>query len=275
MISGVMHIMTVPNPLEFVRAARFLFERAAAETNRVGAAAAMHDQALFSMHRIQTAPRWALLALILAASGCTFAAPHLWPPAPTEQVYPIYVSLDTWHGMIAYSLEVLSETQPAPAAGQRLAAFEEWGYAELAWYVEERRGVAGVLRALFWPTAGTVEIGRYDRVWAFRTPQPPADLFVFHLGRESFLRLHRHLRSTIAEQEALARRNGSSFYLSSQSYHLFHHCHHYVARALQEAGLPVSPFWAVTRATLAWQLKRATRLARQYAESHPALSRKP
>ncbi len=211
----------------------------------------------------------------------------MWPPVGSGPRHKIYVSLDTWHGMIGYQVNddripsfvsrisqsndrVLS---PQPSALSPHAAqadsqhsdvlYEEWGYAERAWYVEGRQDTAGILRALFWPTAGTVEIARHAELWASRTPNPPADLFIFELTGEGFDRLRRHLRSTIAEPQTIARANGSRFYPSVRSYHVFHHCHQYVARALQEAGLPVSTFGAVTRTTLAWQLRRAERSARE------------
>ena len=55
----------------------------------------------------------------------------------------------------------------------------------------------------------------------------------------------------------IASTNGSIFYSAARSYHLFHTCHQYAAEALREAGLPVSPFWALGRSSLAWQLRRA------------------
>jgi hypothetical protein len=30
--------------------------------------------------------------------------------------------------------------------------FEEWGYAERAWYVEGKAAIGGIFRLLFWPT---------------------------------------------------------------------------------------------------------------------------
>lgn len=45
--------------------------------------------------------------------------------------------------------------------------------------------MSGVVRALFWPTEGVVEVGRYDRIWAERTPQPSSDLFLFRLTEEA------------------------------------------------------------------------------------------
>lgn len=143
--------------------------------------------------------------------------------------------------------------------------YEEWGYAEQAWYLEGRQGLSGIIRALFWPSEGVVEIGHYDRVWADRTPQPPAELFTFSVGDEAYQRLKRHLHKTISGETPLASFDRSVFYPAVRPYHLFHTCHQYAALALREAGLPISPFWAFHRTSLAWQLRRAA----QSPENHP------
>lgn len=187
-----------------------------------------------------------IAACMMMLIGCVTPVRELWPPPPDAPSRTIYVSLDAWHAMIAFPEN---------------RGFEEWGYAERAWYLEGRQGPTGALRALFWPTEGVVEVGRHDQVWAARTPQPPSDLFTFRLSDEGYLRLRNHLRSTIAGTEPVQVTGNSTFYPSERSYHLFHQCHQYVARALQEAGLPTSVFGAFTRASLAMQLRRAERIA--------------
>ncbi len=197
----------------------------------------------------------AVVALAVACMllwGCASPIPELWPPSPDASAQTIYVSLDTWHAMIAFPVERQVDSHQQSAAG-----FEEWGYAERAWYLEGRMGVTGVMRALFWPTEGVVEVGQYDRVWADRTPQPPSDLFLFRVSEEGYRRLRRHLQSTIAGADPVEANDRASFYPAVRSYHLFHTCHQYAASALREAGLPISPFWAVARTTLAKQLRRA------------------
>jgi len=184
--------------------------------------------------------------------GCASPIPDLWPPTPDEPARTIYVSLDTWHAMITFPVDTPH-------------TYEEWGYAERAWYLEDRRGLTGILRALFWPTEGVVEVGQYDRVWADRTPQPPSDLFLFRVSEEGYRRLRRHLRSTVSSDTPIASLNQSTFYPAGRSYHLFHTCHQYAAAALHEAGLPISAFWAFNRTSLAWQLRRTAHVGSGHA----------
>ena len=195
------------------------------------------------------------LTLCMLLWGCASPVEGLWPPSPDSPSRTIYVSLDTWHAMIAFPVDTPDASRFTPHA------YEEWGYAERAWYVEGRRGVSDVLRALFWPSEGVVEVGWYEKVWADRTPQPPSELFTFQISEEGYRRLRRHLRATMAGSDPILSSDRTQFYPAVRSYHLFHTCHQYAANALSEAGLPVSAFWAFSRTSLAIQLRRIERMA--------------
>lgn len=79
------------------------------------------------------------------------------PKLQTQDFISIVVSLDAAHSMIALPVEVPeahirggeSVTGPDDAPGGA-GVYEEWGYAERAWYLEKRQGFIGVLRALFY-----------------------------------------------------------------------------------------------------------------------------
>ncbi|WP_455379251.1 DUF2459 domain-containing protein [Petrachloros mirabilis] len=197
------------------------------------------------------------LTVVAVLFGCASPAKNLWPPEEAELTHTIYVSLDTLHAMIAFPVS------GSQVSGSGAWTYEEWGYAERAWYLEKKTGLTGVVRALFWPTEGVVEVGKHDRLWAHRTPQPPASLFMFSLSQEGYSRLRAHLRGTIASGEPVAATDGSMFYSAVRSYHVFHTCHQYAAEALREAGLPIAPSWALGRSTLAWQLERAEKMGEE------------
>jgi hypothetical protein len=212
-------------------------------------------------------PALLFVFLLPALCGCVASVQELWPPKDSAPSHTIVVSLDTWHAMIAFALEeprqhsgANADSRPTPLL-DRKTAFEEWGYAEQAWYLEGRQGFTGAVRALFWPSPGVVEVGLHGRIWASQTPQPPSDVFIIRLSETGYQRLRRHLRTTIGAAEPLLVTGGSKFYPSKRSYHLFHQCHQYAALALREAGLPLSAFWSFNRASLAMQLRRAVELA--------------
>ena len=175
----------------------------------------------------------------------------------------IVVSLDAAHSMIALPVEApvfhvgtnhgVTKTDSAP---RERPVHEEWGYAERAWYLEKRQGFTGVLRALLWPTEGVVEVGFHESIWAERTQKPPVEAFRFQISEVGYRSLRSYLRATIASEEPVGVVGNSRFCIARSSYHLFHHCHHYTAKGLREAGLPISTHVALTRNGFARQLRR-------------------
>ena len=181
----------------------------------------------------------------------------------THGSIPIVVSLDAAHSMIALPVEApvvhvrggnaVTGTDGAPGEPR---VYEEWGYAERAWYLEKRQGFTGVLRALLWPTEGVVEVGIHESIWAERTQKPPVEAFRFQISEAGYRSLRSYLRATIASQEPVGIVGNSRFCVAQTSYHLFHHCHHYTAKGLREAGLPIPMWGALNRYIFARQLRR-------------------
>ena len=180
----------------------------------------------------------------------------------------IVVSLDAAHSMIALPVEAtalnasgahgMAGTNGVPGDPR---VYEEWGYAERAWFLEKRQGFTGVLRALLWPTEGVVEVGVNQSIWAERTLKPPVEAFRFQISKTGYLKLRSYLRATIASEEPVGVVGNSRFCVARSSYHLFHHCHHYTAKGLREAGLPISMSRALTRDGFARKLRRITPLS--------------
>ncbi len=185
------------------------------------------------------------------------------PELQTHNSVPIVVSLDAAHSMIALPIEgpVFHGRRDHGITGTDGASgeprvYEEWGYAERAWYLEKRQGFTGVLRALLWPTEGVVEVGIHGSIWAERTQKPPVEAFRFQISEVGYRSLRSYLRATIASEEPVGIVGNSRFCVARTSYHLFHHCHHYTAKGLREAGLPISMSGALTRGGFAKQLRR-------------------
>lgn len=185
------------------------------------------------------------------------------PEFRTRDSIPIVVSLDAAHSMIALPVEasVLHVSGDHGVIGMdgapgELRVYEEWGYAERAWYLEKRQGFTGVLRALLWPTEGVVEVGIHESIWAERTQKPPVEAFRFQISEVGYRNLRSYLRATIASEEPVGIVGNSRFCVARPSYHLFHHCHHYTAKGLREAGLPIPMWGALNRYIFSKQLRR-------------------
>jgi hypothetical protein len=193
-----------------------------------------------------------LVVLPLAALlGCAQPVAGLWPPGPGEATHEIVVSTDAWHSVVA-----LPRERPG-------GPVEEWGYADKAHYLEGHDGVLGTLDALFVPGAAVVVVTHADRIWAERSPQPPGRSWTFALMDAGYAGLLGFLHGELASPEVISDRNGADWYDAKSSYHAFHHCHHWTAAALREAGLPVWPAYALFKWSLEAQLDRAEEIARQ------------
>jgi hypothetical protein len=193
----------------------------------------------------------AVYLLIAWMGGCAQPVKGLWPPAAGEPSYHIVVSTDQWHSVIG--LWPLDDPEGRSAAG-----LEEWSYAEKGYYLEGDSGCSGTLRALFVPSAGVLQESRLGRPWSERTPQPPARQWSFRLSERGYRALRSFLESEGASGSPIVE-GESSWYAAAASYHLFHQCHHWTARALREAGLPFWSFYAFFKWSLEAQLDRALR----------------
>ncbi len=177
--------------------------------------------------------RPALVCAALLLAGCAAPEPFDWPPAPGEPARPIVVSVDTWHSMIALP---------------RGEGWEEWGYAERAWYLEGRQGFSGAMRALFGVMPSVIEVTRSKSTWAARTPQPPAREWKFDLTEAGYARLRDYLE---AGRGALILRDGNTeWYEGAWAYSFLHDCHHWTGGALRAAGLPIAPSRCFTAGAL-------------------------
>ena len=166
------------------------------------------------------------------------------------------VSLDAAHSMIALPVEApvfqvrgdhgVTGTDGAPGEPR---VYEEWGYAERAWYLEKRQGFTGCSVRSCGRRRASSKSGFMKSIWAERTQKPPVEAFRFQISEVGYRSLRSYLRATIASEEPVGIVGNSRFCVARPSYHLFHHCHHYTAKGLREAGLPISmwgsldPLW--------------------------------
>ncbi|MBI4605347.1 MAG: DUF2459 domain-containing protein [Planctomycetes bacterium] len=184
----------------------------------------------------------AILVLGLGLSGC-FPGPvrELWPPRPGEPRHAIDVAFRDWHTVIV-----------EPAGG---GAFREWESCEKAWYLEGRMGSSGAARALLWPTASGVAC-RITRspVWQ-RYPSEEVERWTFVLSEKGLAAL----RACLEAEKGAPLAEHPGWHEGKRSYHLFYDCHHFTARALREAGLPIRPWWCFAGWQIRLQLDRVRR----------------
>ncbi len=196
-----------------------------------------------------------ILSMAFGIFGCAQPVSGLWPPGVGDRTFRILVSVDSWHSVIGLWPE-------SDRRGERMLDFEEWGYAEKGYYLEGDTGCSGTCRALFVPSTAVVQVTRAGRPWSERTPQPPGRSWSFELSERGYRCLREHLEKERIPEPIVARTGPSEWYLAAADYHLFHHCHHWTARALRAAGLPVWSFYAPFRWSLEAQLDRAEKFGK-------------
>lgn len=204
---------------------------------------------------------WRLITILLVTlAGCARAPLDELPQLQASEMRTVHVAAHGWHtGLIVRSGDVPRDAWPARVDFPD-AEYLEVGWGEREYYVREDAGVWLGLRALLWSTSSAIH------VVAFRGPIahqfPGAEIIELSVPEAGLQRLvafvgasHELDAAGRAIVLAPGRRPASRFYASHRRFHLFETCNTWVARALQEAGVPVEPGSAGTTEALMRQLR--------------------
>ena len=136
------------------------------------------------------------------------------------------------------------------------AEYLELGWGDREYYQAEDFSVWLGLRALLWPTESAVHVvafsGPIERAF------PASEMVPLRVSPEGFERMVAFIAGTFHDDGIRlgpGQREGSAFYASDRRFHLFETCNTWVARALQEAGLEVSPRRSISAEGLLSQLR--------------------
>jgi uncharacterized protein (TIGR02117 family) len=197
--------------------------------------------------------------LLVFVAACAMSPPGA-PPASAEQTRTVYVAAHGWHtGLIVRSRDVPRDAWPARVDFPE-AEYLELGWGEREYYMREDAGVWLGLRALLWSTSSAIHAAGFRGPVAGEFPR--SEIVELRVAQAGFQRLvsfvgASHERDAAGRTIVLApgQRPGSLFYASHRRFHLFETCNTWVARALQEAGVPVEPRSATTAEGLMRQLR--------------------
>lgn len=194
----------------------------------------------------------ALLAFL--AAGCAATGPN---PGPAPDGPALYVAGHGMHtGLIVRAADLPPRALPAQRDFPR-AEYLELGWGDREYYRAEDFSVWLGLRALLWPTESAVHVvafsGPIERAF------PSSEIVRLRVSRHGFDRMVAFIAATFREDAIRLgpgqRENSSAFYASERDFHLFETCNTWVARALREAGVEVSPRRAITAEGLLSQLR--------------------
>jgi hypothetical protein len=215
-------------------------------TRADGAGSTAHDEMATHGGSVSLPVR-TLVAVLVLAAGCAQPVAGLWPPRAGEPTHRVIVSTDNWHSVIGL-----------PRDDGRL---DEWSYASKAYYLEREDGFFGTLSAVFIPGDAVVLTRVSDRPWAETTTQPPGRSWTFDLSEEGYARLVAYVAAERASETPCSHAGGALWFDATSSYGGLHHCQHWTASALREAGLPVWSVYALFKWSLEAQLDRAEAMA--------------
>lgn len=185
----------------------------------------------------------------------------LYPPRAGEPAIAVWIVAHSWHAGIA----VRASDVPAMFWPERghfpRAEYLEVGWGDRDYWQAADPGLRLALNALLLPTPSVVRLTAIDEPLA--AAFPGAEIVEIRLSRAGFERLLRFVDDTFARTGAgsatplgPAPWPHSRFYPAHGSYHLFRTSNTWTARALREAGLPITPAFALTSGGVLRQARR-------------------
>ena len=196
-----------------------------------------------------------------AGAACTTAVKEL--PATREEApgVPVYLVSHGWHaGIVVRRSDIPASTWPSHRDFAD-AAYLEVGWGDKTFYQAMNPHVGDAIAAAFMPTDSVLHIfGFRDSVPA---TFPYSEIIKMQVTAAGLQRLARYIEASHATDAAgnpipLGPESPriSRFYLSRETYHLFHNCNVWAARALRTAGLSINPSQAITVAGLMSQARQ-------------------
>ena len=194
-----------------------------------------------------------LMSVLLCA--CASPPKDLFPPGPSEPSKTIYLVRHGWHaGMVVKRADIPAGIWPQHNDFPH-AQYLEIGWGDRDYYMTPSSDLGITLKAGLIPTESVLHIvgfsGPVTRYF------PHSEVIRIELSEAGFQRLCSYLENSYALDEAgrsqplgPALYGTGQFFLSRESYHAFNTCNVWTARALREAGCPITPGVNLTVDTL-------------------------
>ena len=187
-----------------------------------------------------------LFSMSLLLVTCASPSLGLFPPDPEESTKTIYLVRHGWHaGIVVNRSDIPVGTWPQHNEFPE-AEYLEVGWGDKDYYMTLEPGLGIMLMAGLLPTDSVLHIvGVRGPITSYF---PQNEILLVKLSEEGFLRLSRYIEDSYALDGAgLSQSLGPSlygkgrFYLSRETYHAFNTCNAWTARALRNAGAPITP----------------------------------
>jgi uncharacterized protein (TIGR02117 family) len=193
------------------------------------------------------------MSVVLVA--CTTPPKEIFPPAQNEPFKSIYLIGHGGHAGIVIKRADIPAVMWPENNDFPDAEYLEVGWGDKDYYQIPDPHIGIAVKAVFLPTASVLHIvGFRGSVTHFF---PVNEVIKLNLSYEGFERLVIYISHSYAKDESGRSQllgpglyGHSRFYLSRETYHLFNTCNVWVARALQNSGLPLTPSLTITMDSL-------------------------
>ena len=192
-----------------------------------------------------------LVWMVMFLVACTSPAKDLFPPDKNTPVKSIYLVRHGWHAGI-----VVKRTDIPAGVWSEHNDFPDADYLEVGWgdkdyYMTPDAHVGIAIKAGVLPTASVLHVVGFSA--PVTSYFPYSEIVRIDLSAQGFERLCRYIQASYAKDDAGASQvlgtglyGHSRFYLSRETYHAFKTCNVWTARALREAGCPLTPSTTLT-----------------------------
>ena len=181
-------------------------------------------------------------ALLLFCFGAAGPVPRAQGAVEADTV-SIYLIRFGWHADLAIPVGPCDPVPTPEAAGMRTATHLVVGWGDAKYFPRADPGLATLLRAAAVPTSSVLYVRPVIRPISDVYPQQ--EILELRVSTEACEELGAFVRSHFVVDDGQivpvpsTRNVAGTFYRSTDAYHLFNNCNHWVAEALAAAGLPI------------------------------------
>lgn len=195
--------------------------------------------------------RVVFVAVLLVLYACASPPQGLFPPGPNEPLKTIFMVSHGWHaGIVVKRADIPTGLWPQHHDFPD-AQYLEVGWGDRDYYMTPDPGIGIMLKAGLLPTDSVLHIvgftGTVSRYF------PRSEIVSIDLSERGFERLVAYIENSYVKDDDGESRvlgpglyGNSLFYLSRETYHIFNTCNVWTARALREAGCPITPALTLT-----------------------------
>ena len=210
------------------------------------------------MARATWATSIATLTLAVVAAGCAGRPAPAWPPGH-EGLRDVWVVRHAWHTRLAVARADVDPSVWPESRALGDVAYLEVGWGDRDYYPDPAPSIWDALDPIIRPTPAALHVGGFDRPPPEALPGVP--IVRIRVSPDGFTRLTRFVHDHYVQDDGAPVRihagqyTRSWFYLARGRYHVLRNSNNWTLRALQAAGVPVTPWRALTAGAVMTQVE--------------------